>query len=876
MVPERTSGDPLKTVRRTLLITAAILVLISFPIGWDRAQAQLSTVLVFDLEEDDGGFIHGGAGDQWEWGSPGPGSPENPGPDRAGDGSKVWGCPLNGTYLNGTSAYLRSPELDTSSFNGLEISFLYWMDLTLMEDEEEESGDILGSDLCYLQISIDAGDWIEVVEYNGSRTGTWKEDILVLGNELGDTLVLRFLLVDHPDGHCDNGFMVDSIRISAEEKPQVSISLGADAYMPPVVARGEAVLITFQVIDEGLTVPEDTYVTVYVESSGQDFEFYYRSEVTGGSIQRRFVEWYPSSSGSFRGWINLTVEGNYQEGRSFNMRSFSPIYYDDSSIGTSHLNVQNGIADAVWNTITPPLTGFSMSGGEVLWYGSETGDRDGSAGFNGPTWAYIETGWIDLTYYTDSFLYLYHRYSFLGPKGTCGGVVEAMTEEGDWVVLEPLGFTYGKLNENISGPMSGSEAIVGTDEWGVDGFELLPFTGGSTRIRLSVVANDQGHGEGWFLDDMMVVGEGYDPFDTEPPAPVETIWIEVVDEGAVSLSWTPSNARDLKQYNIYLELFDFQDLSGLSPYLEVVDPGEESIVIADLDPLLNYWTAVTAVDIIGNEDQDVRTVMFKPTSIEDNMPPTADIRIEGGYYTRSVGEDIRFDGTGSSDPENDPMTYFWTMPDGNTYRGATVTWRAEEAGDDLEILLTVKDSGGLSDTASVTIDINEDDAFIYDNADLWPFLLISIPLVLIVLTLVLIATLFRSSARKRLERRLRSLGIDPEGFRSSREVDDREIRGHVADQRKHGPKVHDLVPVWNEEESESVEMIHERKGSKEAGRVDDKDASAKEEERSLKVVIECPFCSEVFKEKIKLDVVRKHQTFTVKCPHCGRSGDITP
>ena len=44
----------------------------------------------------------------------------------------------------------------------------------------------------------------------------------------------------------------------------------------------------------------------------------------------------------------------------------------------------------------------------------------------------------------------------------------------------------------------------------------------------------------------------------------------------------------------------------------------------------------------------------------------------------------------------------------------------------------------------------------------------------------------------------------------------------------------------------------------------------------VKVVIECPFCSEIFKEKVDPNLIKEHQVFTVKCPHCGRGGDITP
>ncbi|MGA1866374.1 MAG: PKD domain-containing protein [Thermoplasmatota archaeon] len=860
-----------------ILTSAVMLALLFLPFHWEPAEGQLLEVLSLDFEDDNGGMRHGGNMDLWEWGVPGPGSQENPGPVQAGGGDKVWGCPLNGTYNNGTHAYLLSPELDTSYFKNLEISFLYWMDLTLMEYEDLESGEILGMDQCTLQVSIDARDWIDVRAYNGSRTAGWEEDTLMLGSELGDSLVFRFLLVDAPDGYNDNGFMVDNIEVSGEQKPATMISLGSDAYIPPVVAGGESARITFQVLDEGMTVPEDTYVTVYIESAEQTMDFYERSVITSGSSGRISMDWFPSSSGPFRGWINLTVGGEYQEGRSFNMRSFSPIYYDDSSLGTSHMTIQNGIAEGEWITMDPTLAGFSMSGGKVFWYGSENGGPDGSAGFKGPTWAYMETDWIDLAYYTDSFLYIYHKYSFLGPKGSSGGVVEALTEDGVWTVLEPLGFTYGSLKEDISGPLAGSDAIVGAEDWGVDGFELSPFIGDRTRIRFSVVANEDGYGEGWFLDGIMVSGEGYDPFDTEPPAPVEGLSAEVVDEGAVSLYWDPSNARDFAFYKIYLEEFEFEDVTGLVPHMTIGDPDEDSTVITDLVTTGTYWVAVTAVDMTGNEENGVTTVSFKPTFLDDNRPPTADIKIIGGSFARSVGEDIKLDATGSRDPDGDPLTYFWTMPDGSTFRGATVTWRAEKPGEDLAILLTVKDSNGLSDSESVTIDVIDNDVDIYENADLWSFVLVAILIVLIILIMVFIATVLRSSARKRLERRLRKIGMDPESFLLSREKRKKHFKSSLVIDRQQSPKVHDLIQVKRDEEGEErVEILPEWKEPETEMTVKRAQPRSEGQDRYLKVVIECPFCSGVFKQKVPVSAIKKHQTFTVRCPDCGRSGDITP
>ena len=68
----------------------------------DAEGAEEVSFLHLDFENDDGGLTHGGPGDAWGWGGPGYNSIDNPGPGAAGEGTRSWGCPLNGTYDEGT------------------------------------------------------------------------------------------------------------------------------------------------------------------------------------------------------------------------------------------------------------------------------------------------------------------------------------------------------------------------------------------------------------------------------------------------------------------------------------------------------------------------------------------------------------------------------------------------------------------------------------------------------------------------------------------------------------------------------------------------------------------------------------------------------
>jgi PKD repeat protein len=87
----------------------------------------------------------------------------------------------------------------------------------------------------------------------------------------------------------------------------------------------------------------------------------------------------------------------------------------------------------------------------------------------------------------------------------------------------------------------------------------------------------------------------------------------------------------------------------------------------------------------------------------NNHPPVA---VAGGPYSGGTGLEIQFNGTGSSDPDGNNLTYAWDFGDGGTALGATPTHAYAFANNYLATL-TVTDDGSpsLSDTdvASVSV-----------------------------------------------------------------------------------------------------------------------------------------------------------------------------
>ncbi|MBI4463529.1 MAG: PKD domain-containing protein [Acidobacteria bacterium] len=125
-----------------------------------------------------------------------------------------------------------------------------------------------------------------------------------------------------------------------------------------------------------------------------------------------------------------------------------------------------------------------------------------------------------------------------------------------------------------------------------------------------------------------------------------------------------------------------------------------------VSPTHSYSAAgAFTVSLIVNDGQvDSAPVMTTATITEappPNQPPTAN---PGGPYSGQVGLAITFDGSGSSDPDGDPLTYSWDFGDGSTGMGVNPV-NTYTASGIYTVTLTVNDGQVNSPPATTTATI---------------------------------------------------------------------------------------------------------------------------------------------------------------------------
>ena len=151
-----------------------------------------------DFEDGAPGWTHGGANDSWALGVP------TSGPGEAQIGENVWATNLNGTYMENSDAWLRSPAIDLSDVSTATLSFWEWRHVDSNIQFHRTIVRVL-----------DAGTLVEIEELS-RRAGTsdgWVLRTLSLGEEsVGRPVVIEFRL-QSDEFNMRDGWYIDGVMM---------------------------------------------------------------------------------------------------------------------------------------------------------------------------------------------------------------------------------------------------------------------------------------------------------------------------------------------------------------------------------------------------------------------------------------------------------------------------------------------------------------------------------------------------------------------------------------------------------------------------------------------------------------------------------------
>jgi PKD repeat protein len=137
----------------------------------------------------------------------------------------------------------------------------------------------------------------------------------------------------------------------------------------------------------------------------------------------------------------------------------------------------------------------------------------------------------------------------------------------------------------------------------------------------------------------------------------------------------------------------------ITPASGIYDDGSE--VTLEATPESGWSFVEWSGDTTGKTNPITITMdSDKSITARFSTPPTAQISLN--TTTVKVGEEASFSAAGSTDPDNNIVSYEWDFGDGNTASGMTATHSYSQLGH-YTAKLTVRDGDGLSDTSEAEV-----------------------------------------------------------------------------------------------------------------------------------------------------------------------------
>ncbi len=291
-----------------------------------------------------------------------------------------------------------------------------------------------------------------------------------------------------------------------------------------------------------------------------------------------------------------------------------------------------------------------------------------------------------------AYLHFRHAFEFeFGQSGTRtfdGGFLEYSTDNGktwfDAGHLIDSGQGYnGALDPNQGNPNPGHAAFTRLSHGYVSTrLDLGPLAGQHVRFRWRISTDPNVGARGWYLDDVrLYICKTALIADAGPGG-------KVTEGERVTLDGSRSQGDGAT----------YTWVQTLGPAVQLSDPDSKtpSFTVPGEDGILAFQ--LTVVDRFGASETDTVT-------LEINLKPRADA---GADQTVQAKTTVRLDGSASTDPEGDPLSYRWTQVSGPAVvlhgaDTATPSFQAPNENGTLVFELTVSDDSGASATDTVAV-----------------------------------------------------------------------------------------------------------------------------------------------------------------------------
>ncbi len=177
--------------------------------------------------------------------------------------------------------------------------------------------------------------------------------------------------------------------------------------------------------------------------------------------------------------------------------------------------------------------------------------------------------------------------------------------------------------------------------------------------------------------------------------------------GTVKLAWDANTETDLAGYRVFSHR-----TNGSYDYSSPTWSGtENSCTLENLDEGSDYYFVVRAFNTAGVESGDSNEVYYSVPQSQ-NTPPIANAGSDGII---PEGDPVVLDGSGSDDPDGTIVTYHWiqtagttvTLSDTAAVKPGFTAPQVSSAGETLTFQLTVTDNGGLTNSDTVFISVND-------------------------------------------------------------------------------------------------------------------------------------------------------------------------